>query len=246
MDECLRVEGELGTRAADGAQPVHDEGPGRRLVHRLQMVADGDTLCELPEVRVADHVAQFGLADEHELHHLVLTGVDIGQHPQFFQAFLAEVLRFVENQDRSASGGVFGDHEILHRLKEVHIARVVIKAHAEGVHHPLDERPAPALGVGDQRDRRRAVEPQQKLAQQRGLAAADVAGQQRDRRPRDHTEFQNREGAAVFARPEQKVGVGQKGERALAEPEEGGVELLLFGYPAFGPPAFRCPLLGPP
>ena len=158
MDKSHRVFGELVPGAAHGAQPVHDEGGGGVTVQRFQMEADRNALGKLFKVGLTDHVAQFRLADQHQLHHLVLAGVDVGQHPQFFKAFLRQVLRLVKDQKRAPAGGIFGDHEILHRLEQMHIAGIVVKALPQRVQNPLDQRAAPALGIRDQRHRQRVVQ----------------------------------------------------------------------------------------
>ena len=219
-----RRRGDFGAGAARRPQPVRDQVAHRLFVQRRQVEAGGDPLGQLAKRRVQHHVAQFRLADQHQLDDLVLARVDVGQHPQLFQAFRRQVLRFVEDQHDPPSGGIFVDQEILKLLEQLHIADRRVEGDAKRVQHPLDQLAPPALRVRDQPHRHPRAKLAQKLAQQRGLAAADPTGHQCDRRPRQDAEFQHRIGAPVLGRPEQEIRVGNKREGTLAESEEIHVE----------------------
>ena len=59
----------------------------------------------------------------------------------------------------------------------------------------------------------------QEVAQERGLAGADLAGDHRDRRVRQHAVLEHRVGAGVALGPVEEVRVGQERERPLGQTE---------------------------
>ena len=164
-------------------------------------------------------VAQLRLADQHQLDQLVLVGVDVGEHPELLERLGREVLRLVEDQHGAPAGGVFLDQEVLELGEELHVAGVGLGRHPERHQHPVQELAAVALGVGDQPDGEVLGQAPEQVAQQRGLAGADLAGDHRDRRMRQHAVLEHRVGAGVVLRPVEEVGVGQERERPLGQPE---------------------------
>ena len=57
------------------------------------------------------------------LQKLVLAGIDVGEHAQFFQGGNGEVLRFVDNQQRALIVCVALDHEVDKALLQLEPAR---------------------------------------------------------------------------------------------------------------------------
>ena len=133
-------------------------------------------LCELFEGRIFDHSAQFGLAHKDQLQKLVFVGVDVGEHPQLFQRFNRQVLRFVDDQHHIAALRVFVDDEILEALEHADVIVALPNRHIERVKHPANELTPPALRGGDQPDLDVLVQFGQQLLQQCGLARPDLAG----------------------------------------------------------------------
>ena len=70
-------------------------------------------LRELMQLRGKKQVPQLRLSDQDELQDLKLVGVDVGNHSQMFQRFGLEILRLVNDQDRSASIGELAMEVIL-------------------------------------------------------------------------------------------------------------------------------------
>ena len=219
--------GRLGHFLAGSArclQPVTDQFDHGVFVERQQVEAGRDPLGKLAQRRIEHHFAQFGLADEHKLDDLVLAGVDVGQHPKLFEAFGREVLRLVEDQHDAAARGVFVDQVVLELLEKLDVADIGVEGDAERVEHPLDQLAPSALRIRDEAHGDLVAELAQKLAQERRLAAADAAGDERDRCTAEDAELQHRIGAPVLRRPEQEIRVGHEREGTLAEPEEVHVE----------------------
>jgi hypothetical protein len=87
----------------------------------------------------------------------------------------------------------------------------------QGHHHPLQQLAPPADRVGEQPDGDLVVEAAQQLAHQRGLAAADPAGDDGDTRLAQDAVFEHRIGHLVAGRPIQKIGIRHDGERLFRE-----------------------------
>ena len=95
--------------------------------------------------------------------------------------------------------------------------------HPERHQHPVQELAAVALGVRDQPDGELVGQRPEQVADQRGLAGADLAGDDRDRRMGQHAVFEHRIGAGMRLRPVEEVRVRQQRERALGQTEILGV-----------------------
>ena len=67
------------------------------------MVADGNPLPQLLQLRRRQLVAQVRLADQHDLQQLRLLGFEIRQHAQLFESREAEVLRLVDDEQDQPS-----------------------------------------------------------------------------------------------------------------------------------------------
>ena len=158
------------------------------------------------------------------MYHLVLAGVDVGKHAQFFEALGRQVLRLVEDQHDAPARGVFVDQIVLQLLEELHVAHVRVETDAERVQDPLDQFAPPALGVGNEPDCDLVSKLAQKFPEERGLPATDAPGDKRDRCAAEDAELQHRIGAPVLRRPEQEIRIRDERERTLAEPEEVHVE----------------------
>ena len=85
------------------AKAVFDIGIRFRLGQRLQVVAAGNPLCELPQFVAAEQIAQLRLANQNDLQEFLFCRFEIGQKTHFFENFGSEVLRFIHQQDRSSA-----------------------------------------------------------------------------------------------------------------------------------------------
>ena len=193
-------------------------------LHLLEMEIGRHPLRQLAHPGMLDHGAQLRLADQDQLHQHVLVGIDVGQHPQLLEPLHRQVLRLVEDQDDAPPGGIFGKQEVLQLLEHLHVARRRIDRNLQRVQDPLDQLAPVALGVGDQPDGDILVDLRQQLLQQRGLARADLAGHQGDRRLRQDPVFEHREGLLVLAGPVEKPRIRDQREGPLGQAEEGRIE----------------------
>ena len=200
-------------------QAVVDVGGDRGGGHARQVILGGDPLGELGQARLGDQVAELGLADEHELEELVLVGVDVREHPQFLERLDREVLGLVEDQHRPPAAGVLLDEEILELGEELDVGRVAGRRHAERHQNPVQQFAAVALGVRDQPDGEVLGERAQQMAEERGLARADLAGDDGDRGMGQHAVFEHGVGPGVALGPVEEIGIGKERERPLGQPE---------------------------
>ena len=81
----------------------------------------------------------------------------------------------------------------------------------------------PSIGVGDERDRGRVVQPLEQRMEQRGLAGSDLAGQQDEALVLLDPVEELGERLLVRGRQVEKARVGRRIERRLPEPEEGEI-----------------------
>ena len=70
------------------------------------MVRRDDALAKLLKVRAGDDPAKLRLSDQKALEGRGILNLEIGQHPQFFQRGLGEVLRLVDNQQGAAASAM--------------------------------------------------------------------------------------------------------------------------------------------
>ena len=184
-----------------------------------------DSLGELGQVGSTDQIAQLGLADQHQLQQFVLVGVDVGEHPQLLQTFAGQVLGLVKDQDHPAARSIFGNQILLKAAEQVDIGLVRPGRLGQRQKHPAEQLAPVTMGIGNQPDPHIVAHRFQKVMQKRGLAGADVAGDQRDRRAGQDAIFQNRIGALVQGRPVEKARVRDQRKRPLAHPEEACVNI---------------------
>ena len=83
-----------------------DISHGLVFVQRVQVVATGDPLGELPEVVAGQQLAKFGLADKNDLQQFLLGSFKVGQQANLLQYFGAEVLSLVDDQYHPAAPGM--------------------------------------------------------------------------------------------------------------------------------------------
>ena len=82
-------------------ETVLDIGLGLRLVQRTQMIGRGHPLPKLLHLRALHYRAQLGLAYEEALQKRLVAELEIGKHAQFFDRAGREVLRFVDDKERT-------------------------------------------------------------------------------------------------------------------------------------------------
>src|SRR5215831_10403385 len=86
---------------ADMLQPVLDVGTRFLLVEWPEVVGRNDALPKLLHLRALHHRAKLWLADEEALQKRLVLELKVGKHPQFFDRFGSQVLRFIDDEQRS-------------------------------------------------------------------------------------------------------------------------------------------------
>src|SRR6056297_1209012 len=169
---------------------------------------------------MTDRRPQFGLAGKKKLQELVVTGIDVGQHPQFFKAVAVEVLCLVEDEHDTPARRIFREKEVLKTLEEPNIVLVRIRLETERLQRPVQQFTAIAMRIGNkpEPDLRSAL-CEQSVKQCR-LARPDIARQKGDRRTGQHPVLQHRESAPMMAGPEQEALIRRQSEGTLGQPEE--------------------------
>ncbi len=164
---------------AGDAQAMADVGERLALAQRLQVVAPGDALGELAELRPGEHLAQLRLADQDDLQQLLRRGLEVGQQAHLLEHVGVEVLRLVHQQHDAPAAAVRVEQEMREQVNQRLYAagRALRHLHVQLVADREQE-----LGRGDARvqdQRHVAVRRQlpEQAAQHRRLAGSDLAGQ---------------------------------------------------------------------
>ena len=93
--------GEQWNAAASDVKTVIDVSNALLRCEGLEMKIRGNALGKLLKLRALHQVFELRLANKNELQDLILVDIDVGQHAQLFDGLDAQVLRFVDNQDRT-------------------------------------------------------------------------------------------------------------------------------------------------
>jgi hypothetical protein len=212
-------------------QPVLDVLDGLGLAQRVQMKAGNHALGQLLQLGARQHAAQLGLADQHDLQQLALAGFQVGQQAQLLQHVGAEVLCLVDDQHAALAGRVALQQESVQRVDVVldrdHAAVGGRHRNVELLAHRLQQLRHRQLGVEDVGHMAACGDLLQEAAAHRGLAGADVAGQQHEAATRaahraaggGHAVQQVRQRLAVALAHEEVPRVRRDGERVLRQAE---------------------------
>ena len=109
-------------RSAGDRQTVRDVRGGRLRVERLQLVADGDALIELPQLRRSQQRLQVQLADEDDLQQLLLVGLEIRQNADLLEHVQRQVLRLVDDEHGARLQRNQAEQEIVERVDQLLLA----------------------------------------------------------------------------------------------------------------------------
>ena len=214
-----RIGGEnLAVPGSGNLQPVLNVAVRFRLRQRLQVEPQPHALHELRELGRVELVVELGLSGENDPQHLVLGGLHTRQQADFLQHAHGEVLRFIDNQQHLAAGGVLFDQEVVDRADELGFAHLEGRE-AELHQHRLQEIDGRYLGLVDLRHhhvRRHFLE---EGFDQRGLARADLACDHHEAVGEPDGRLHVRLGAGVLLRQVQELGVRAQPERQLLELE---------------------------
>jgi hypothetical protein len=188
-------------------------------------------LRQLLQLRARQHAAQLGLADQHDLQQLALAGFQVGQQAQLLQHVGAEVLCLVDDEHAALAGRVALQQEGVQRVDVVldrdHAAVGRRHGDVELLADRLQQLRHRQLGVEDVGHMAAFGDLLQEAAAHRGLAGADVAGQQDEAAARAahraaggrHAVQQVRQRLAVALAHEEVPRVRRDGERVLRQAE---------------------------
>ncbi len=163
---------------------------------------------------------QLGLARQDDAQHLLLGRLDAREQAHFLQHLVAEVLRFVDDQQHPAAVRVLLDQEVVERVEEFRLAHAE-RAEAELCEQALQELDRRDLRLVDLGDDDVLVDFLEERLDQRGLARADLA--------RDHDKAVREPDRGLHVRLRAGVYLAQKEKRRVrAEPERKFLELEVF------------------
>ncbi len=163
---------------AGNREAVVDVGGDFFEGERFEMVGEGDALAELFEVGLGDFFAELGLADEDDLEELFGGGFEIGEHAEFFEDFVGEVLGFINDDDDEAVLGKLVDEELVDAEEHGGLVGGVGDGDGEFVANEADELDGVEVGVADEGDLGVVFEVAQEEVGDEGFAGADFAGEQ--------------------------------------------------------------------
>jgi hypothetical protein len=141
---------------------------------------------------------------------------EIGEEPDLFEEFVAEVLRFVDDEDDRVAGVHLGEDEFIEDLKvcdAVDAARFETELQYDG----FEELVCAQARVEDERGLEFVAEFFEELAADRGLAGADFAGEFDEAFALVDAEEQMVERLLMFPAEEQKARVRRDVERLFPQ-----------------------------
>ena len=208
------------------------------VVHLLfregtQRVAQHDALAQLAQLGLRQLLGQLGLPDQHDLEQLRAGRLEVREQPDLLEHLGGEVLRLVHDQQRRQVSPEALDQEAVQREQVLGLGAAdlldaeLVEQHAEEVER-LEAR------VEDEGGRGLAVELREQRVQQRGLARADLAGEQHEALAGAHRVDEGRQPFAMGVPEDQEGRIRGHLEGAANEP----VVLVVHAVPRL-PPAAR-------
>ena len=175
------------------------------------MIRGENALTKLFEIGICQRGAELRLTEQDGLHRGATVDRDVGQHAQLFERRHRQVLHLVHHQQAAPPGGTLIARHALEATQQRRLVGAAIVGHAE-----IGHREAQQVVAGDPRgdDARHhvavPVELRPELLDQRGLAGADLAGDDDEAFLLRQTIDQVRDRAAVAARAEEEPAVGRE------------------------------------
>ena len=235
-------EGRTAAVPADMAQPVLDIVARLRERQRPEVAGRGHALAQLLHRRRLEQAAQLRLADQEALQQRMVAELEVRQHAQFLDSARVEVLRLVHDQQRMAPLRRQRGQEGLQRRDQVRLGAAGLRRNAEGGDDRLQQLARLQLGADDlRRQHLLAVQPVEQHAHQRGLARADLAGDDDEALGLRDAVLQVGQRAAVAAAVEVERRIRVELEGRAAETEVGFVHRGAGRRPAVRSGAARRP-----
>ena len=98
---------------------------------RVEVIAAGDALRELPQLDAAQQLAQLGLADQDDLQQLLRFGFEVGQQAHLLEHFGREVLRFVDHQHDALAFGMRLEQVVAQQVDQILEAALGVRRHRD-------------------------------------------------------------------------------------------------------------------
>ena len=200
---------------------------GERLVlpQRLEVIAAGDALRELAQLRPREHLAQLRLADQDDLQQLLRRGLEVREQAHLLEHVGVEVLRLVHHQHDAPAAAVRVEQEVREEVDErLDAAGGALRhLHVQLVADGEQELRGRDARVQDQRDvavRRQLL---QEAAQHGRLAGADLAGELDEAAGLADAVGEVRERLGVPLAEVEVARVRRDRERLFVQPEEARV-----------------------
>ena len=205
----------MGARDFEAMQDV-----GLRLLRREggQVEAQADALHELDQFRRIELLVEFRLPRQDDAEHFFLGRLDAGEHPDFLEHAVREILGLVDDQEHLATGGELLDQELVERRDQLGLAHLE-RREAELDEHGLEEFDRGDLGLSDLRDDDVFFQfPQEGLEQGR-LAGSDLARDDHEPVGEPDRRFHVRLGARMVLRQVEECRVRAQPERQFRQLE---------------------------
>lgn len=147
-------------------------------LQRFQVIANGDALAEVLEMRTIEVFPKLGLAHEDDLQELAFVSFEIGEKPDLFEEVVGHVLRFVDDENGVLVLVDEAEEEFVEEgggfeAVEVEAADIEAEFHGDG----FDEAIAVEHGVEDEGGFPLGPELFEHGAADGGLASANFAGE---------------------------------------------------------------------
>ena len=225
----------LGSGAGDAHAVLHVRR-GLAGGQRVQVIAARDALCQLPQFRLVEQVAQLRLPDQDDLQQLRGRRLEVREQPHLFERLRAQVLRLVHDQHDATAAGVRVEQvaaEHVHQDLGAAASRLGNR-HVQFLADREQELGRRDAGVQDQRDVRVARQLLEQAADHGGLARADLARELDEPARLVDAVQQVRERLGMPLAEVQVAGVRRDRERLFLETEKARVHAELDGSEAQG------------
>ena len=192
-----------------------DIAGGVLTTQRAEVKIHQHALGELGQLGTSQGCPQSGLPHQDHLQHLVLVGVDVGQHAQFFQGVDAQILGLVDDEHGATATAILLNEEIDEALMLLH--RASPAPQLEGQENPVHEVAEAVEGIGYQPHAEFAARQGEQLADQGGLAGADLAADDTEPGLVVQAQFQQPQGLFMLGAEVEIIGIRQQGKRLFPE-----------------------------
>ena len=215
--------------AARRANARRDVGRRVRQVERPELASQRDALLQLPQRRLVQTLGELGLAGEHDRQQLADRRLHVREQTNLFEQFVGERLRLVDHERRDFAPGLPIPNDRLQAAEQGRLRPFRVRSEIESRRQRLDELGARQCRVV-QIDAGNAAAPLrfEGRAQQRRLACARFADEQRDGFGGRQSVLEIAERFPVLSREEQVLRIRGQFERGLRKTIERLVHRILW------------------